>query len=178
MPGSGSRTQQQVHAGLTSTTPRPVLDLAYVTHTKFGTVRERFKDDPVSWKQPGIDALAFAQKYPRRVTELILRGIFLGRRTDIEWFYQNPDGTAATFPDQWEEYLAPIPRVERRDMVRAYHQRVTGSNRNTALRAARAWSIWEGATSYLRSNPAEIATAAATKIATATRNTARLVRVS
>lgn len=104
-------------------------------------------------------ALAYAQKYPRRVTELVLRGIFLGRRSDIAWFYQDPDGTASVFPDRWEAYLAPIPPGERRNMVRAYHQRVTGSNRKTAQRAARAWSIWESATSYLLSNRAEIASA-------------------
>jgi proline iminopeptidase len=102
-------------------------------------------------------ALAYAQKYPRRVTELILRGIFLARRADIAWFYQDPNGTAALFPDRWEAFLAPIPRAERRNMVRAYHRRVTGSHGQTERRAARAWSIWEGATSYLRSNPAEIA---------------------
>ena len=112
-------------------------------------------------------ALAYAQKYPRRVTELILRGIFLARRSDIAWFYQDPDGTASIFPDRWEEYLAPIPQAERRNMVRAYYQRVTSSNRKTAQRAARAWSIWEGATSYLRSNRAEITSAGRDRFAIA-----------
>lgn len=102
-------------------------------------------------------ALAYAQKYPRRVTELLVRGVFLGRRTDIHWFYQNPSGTASIFPDQWEAYLAPIPRAERGDMVRAYYKRLTSSNRATVERAARAWSIWEGATGYLRSNASELA---------------------
>jgi len=102
-------------------------------------------------------ALAYAEKFPRRVTELVLRGIFLGRRSELDWFYQNPDGAAALFPDQWQGYLAPIPRAERRSMVRAYYQRLTGSNRKTALRAAREWSVWEGATSYLRINSNEVA---------------------
>jgi proline iminopeptidase len=102
-------------------------------------------------------ALAYAQKHPRQVTELILRGIFLGRRSDIACFYQDPNGTASIFPDQWEAYLAAIPLAERRNMVRAYYQRITSSNRTTSQRAARAWSIWEGATSYLQNSPAEMA---------------------
>jgi proline iminopeptidase len=112
-------------------------------------------------------ALAYAQKHSRRVTELILRGIFLARRSDIAWFYEDPDGTASVFPDQWEAYLAPIPRAERRNMLRAYYRRLTSSNRKTIQRAARAWSIWEGATSYLRSNPAEIAMAGRNRFANA-----------
>jgi proline iminopeptidase len=98
-------------------------------------------------------ALAYAEKHSQRVTELVLRGIFLLRRSEIEWFYQNPEGAASIFPDLWEEYIAPIPRVERYDMLRAYYKRLTSTNRTTMLRAARAWSIWEGATSYLRTKP-------------------------
>jgi proline iminopeptidase len=112
-------------------------------------------------------AIAYAQKHPRRVTELILRGIFLGRRSDIVWLYQDPEGTASVFPDQWEAYLAPIPPAERRNMVRAYYQRLTSSNSKTVQRAARAWSTWEGATSYLRSNRAEITMMGRSRYATA-----------
>jgi proline iminopeptidase len=98
-------------------------------------------------------ALAYAQKHPRRVTELVLRGIFLLRRSEIEWFYQDAQGAASIYPDLWEQYLAPIPRAERRDLLRAYYRRLTSRSKATLLRAARAWSIWEGATSYLRTNP-------------------------
>lgn len=102
-------------------------------------------------------ALAYAQKYPQRVTELVLRGIFLGRRMDIEWFYQGPAGAASLFPDRWEAFLAPIPRADRRNLVGAYYRQLMSLNKTTARRAALAWSIWEGATSYLRINPKEIA---------------------
>jgi len=102
-------------------------------------------------------ALAYAEKYPKRVTELVLRGIFLLRRSEINWFYQNPEGAASIYPDLWEEYIAPIPKAERHDMLRAYYKRLTSTNRTTLLRAARAWSIWEGATSYLRAKPDYIA---------------------
>ena len=87
-------------------------------------------------------ALAYAQKHPHRVTELVLRGIFLARKSDIDWFYQSLDGTAALYPDQWEAFAAPIPMVERRNMVRAYYKRLTSSNNKTVTRAALAWSIW------------------------------------
>jgi len=102
-------------------------------------------------------ALAYAEKYPRRVSELVLRGIFLLRRSEIDWFYQNPEGAASIYPDLWEKYVAPIPRSERRDMVRAYYRRLRSRSRKRMLRAARAWSIWEAATSYLRSDTDYIA---------------------
>ena len=92
-------------------------------------------------------ALAYAQSHPDRVTELVLRGIFMLRRQEIHWFYQS--GASAIFPDAWETYLAPIPEAERGDLVSAYHRRLTGADRAVALEAARAWSVWEGATSFL-----------------------------
>jgi len=102
-------------------------------------------------------ALAYAQTHPKRVTELVLRGIFMLRRWELEWFYQNPGGAAALFPDLWEEYVKPIPKAERHDMMAAYYRRLTSRNAATARVAARAWSIWEGATSYLRDNPDYVA---------------------
>jgi proline iminopeptidase len=73
--------------------------------------------------------------------------------------YQSATGLAALYPDQWEKYVAPIPNEERRDMVRAYYRRLTGDNAKTLIRAARAWALWEGATSYLLPNAGEIALA-------------------
>src|SRR6476646_6602852 len=57
-------------------------------------------------------ALAYGETHPTRVTELVLRGIFLLRRWELEWFYQNPGGCAALYPDLWEHYVAPIPESE------------------------------------------------------------------
>lgn len=96
--------------------------------------------------------LAYAEMHPQRVTELVLRGIFLLRRSEIEWFYQNPNGAASLFPDLWEQYVAVIPKSERGDMVAAYYRRLTGRNQAVLAKAARAWSLWEGATSYLHLN--------------------------
>ena len=92
-------------------------------------------------------ALAYAQKHPGRVTELVLRGIFMLRRWELEWFYQ--EGASRLYPDAWEHFLAAIPIVERHDLISAFHRRLTSDDPPTRLAAARAWSIWEGATSFL-----------------------------
>ncbi|MBP3975315.1 prolyl aminopeptidase [Pseudoxanthomonas spadix] len=93
-------------------------------------------------------ALAYAQTHPRRVTELVLRGIFMLRRWELEWFYQ--EGASRLFPDAWEHYIHAIPQVERADLISAFHRRLTSNDAQTRLAAARAWSVWEGATSFLR----------------------------
>ena len=92
-------------------------------------------------------SLAYAQQHPDRVTELVLRGIFLLRRREILWYYQ--EGASRIFPEAWQEYLAPIPIEERDDMVGAYYKRLTSSDRDVRMAAARAWSTWEGSTSRL-----------------------------
>jgi proline iminopeptidase len=97
-------------------------------------------------------ALAYAQAHPQRVTELVLRGIFMLRRWELEWFYQ--EGASRLFPDAWEPYLQAIPEAERGDLIAAYHRRLTSPDEATRLAAARAWSVWEGATSFLRVDPA------------------------
>ncbi|WP_242165919.1 prolyl aminopeptidase [Lysobacter sp. M15] len=96
-------------------------------------------------------ALAYAQTHPQRVAELVLRGIFMLRRWELEWFYQQ--GASRLFPDAWEHYLAPIPQAERGDLIAAYHRRLTSDDEAIRLEAARAWSIWEGGTSYLHIDP-------------------------
>ncbi|MEO7775872.1 MAG: prolyl aminopeptidase [Steroidobacteraceae bacterium] len=102
-------------------------------------------------------ALAYAQRQPERVTELVLRGIFLLRHCELEWFYQHETGAASVFPDYWEQFVAVIPEDERHDMMAAYYKRLTSSNPMELNRAARAWSTWEGATSYLHPNKSCIA---------------------
>jgi len=92
-------------------------------------------------------SLAYAQSHPDRVTELVLRGIFMLRRKELEWFYQ--EGASAIFPDRWESYLAAIPPRERKDLMRAFYRRLTGPDRKAAVAAARAWAVWEGSTSFL-----------------------------
>lgn len=95
-------------------------------------------------------ALAYAQAHPQRVLGLILRGIFLCRQREIDWFYQ--EGASRIFPDVWEKFLEPIPETERDALVRAYYQRLTSDDEFTRIQAARAWSLWEGRTATLRSS--------------------------
>ncbi|MFZ5890941.1 MAG: prolyl aminopeptidase [Myxococcota bacterium] len=92
-------------------------------------------------------ALAYAEKHPDRVTELVLRGIFLVRRWELEWFYQS--GTSLLFPDAWEKYEALIPPAERDDFIAAYHRRLTSPDPAVQKEAARIWSVWEASTSHL-----------------------------
>jgi len=101
--------------------------------------------------------LAYAETHPERVTELVLRGIFLLRRWEIEWFYQNPGGAGALYPDLWEHYVAPIPENQRSDMVGAYYKLLTSEDPKVLGKAAQAWSVLEGATSYLNMNPDYVA---------------------
>ncbi len=95
-------------------------------------------------------ALAYAQTHPERVTELVLRGIFLLRKQEIDWFYQR--GASVLFPDAWEAYEGHIPEAERGDLVKAYHARLTSPDPAVQSEAARIWSVWEGRTSCLIPN--------------------------
>jgi proline iminopeptidase len=79
-------------------------------------------------------ALAYAQNHPDRVRELVLRGIFMLRRSELEWFYQA--GADQLFPDAWEHYLEPIPEVERGDLMGAYYRRLTSEDPEVRSRAA------------------------------------------
>ncbi len=92
-------------------------------------------------------SLAYAQQHPDAVSALVLRGIFLLRPKELAWFYQ--EGASALLPDEWAEFLAVIPEVERDDMLSAYHRRLTSPDPEIQLKAALAWSLWEGAASFL-----------------------------
>ena len=95
-------------------------------------------------------ALAYAETHPERVSEMILRGIFLLRQRELDWYYQ--EGASWLAPDRWEEFLAPIPPAERGDLMSAYHKRLTGDDEAARLDAARAWSRWEAGTITLLPN--------------------------
>lgn len=89
-------------------------------------------------------ALAYAQTHSLQVSELMVRGIFTLRRAELLWYYQ--EGASWLFPDLWDAYLAPIPVVERGDLMAAYHRRLVGEDPVEQLAAAKAWSLWEGQT--------------------------------
>ena len=92
-------------------------------------------------------ALAYSQTHPERVTEMVLRGIFLLRPSELSWMYQ--DGASHIYPDTWEQYLEPIPEHERGDMMSAYHRRLFGDDDAVRQHAARAWTEYEHRVSYL-----------------------------
>jgi proline iminopeptidase len=100
-------------------------------------------------------SLAYAETHPDRVTELVLRGIFLLRKEEIQWFYQ--EGSSWMFPDAWEEFFNHIPAAERGDMLRAYYKRLTSTDDTVRRAAAKVWSVWEGRTSCLIPNAELIA---------------------
>ena len=96
-------------------------------------------------------ALTYAIQHPTRVTELVLRGIFLIRKKEIDWYYQN--GASAMYPDIWESYRDHIPENERSDFVKAYYRRLTDSNPEVQMAAAKPWTAWEMSTSRLFTPP-------------------------
>jgi proline iminopeptidase len=89
-------------------------------------------------------ALAYAETHPLNCAGLILNGIFLCRKREIDWFYQS--GCDLLFPDLWEDYIKIVPPDERGNMLAAYNKRLTSTDSESALAAADAWNRWEGST--------------------------------
>ena len=100
-------------------------------------------------------ALAYAEKYPERATELILRGIFLFEQREIDWLFRS--GASEIYPEEWDAFVAPIPPAERGDLVEAYRKRLTGDDRAEQMIAAKAFAQWEGTTTTLLPDPAAMA---------------------
>lgn len=95
-------------------------------------------------------ALAYAETHPKRVSELVLRGIFTLRRAELLWYYQ--EGASWIFPDKWDRFIKPIPETERHDLMAAYRRRLTHADPAIQQQAASAWSLWEGETITLLEN--------------------------
>ena len=96
-------------------------------------------------------SLAYSQTYPTSVSEMVLRGIFMLRKKELDWFYQ--EGASNIFPEAWEKFLEPIDENQRDDLMSAYHKIFKSDNEEKKLAAAIAWSRWEGSTSSLGYNP-------------------------
>ena len=93
-------------------------------------------------------SLSYTAKHRDKTLGLILRGIFLLTRAEIQWFYQN--GASNLFPDAYDRYITPIPENERDDLVSAFYKRLTGISTDERAKAAKAWSQWEGETLSIR----------------------------
>ena len=89
-------------------------------------------------------SLAYSQTHPDSCKGLILRGIFLVRKKELDWFYQ--EGASNIFPDRWESFLEPIPVEKRDNLMQAYYEILTGEDHSKKIEAAKAWSTWEGST--------------------------------
>ena len=100
-------------------------------------------------------ALAYAQKYPARVSELVLRGVFLARQQEKSWLYGY--GASEIMAEQWDQFTGLIPEAERGNLVKAYHDRLTSDDEATRLAAAKEWSLWEGTVATLLPNEALLA---------------------
>ena len=92
-------------------------------------------------------SLSYSIMHPDRCDAIILRGIFMLRKKEINWFYQ--EGCSFIYPDAWEKYLSPIPKEEQHNLVKAYYKRLTSQDKAVRINAARSWSIWEASTSKL-----------------------------
>ena len=134
------------HASLENNTTQDLIDDLEKIRTHFAI--DKWVVFGGSWGS--TLGLAYAEAHPERVSGLILRGIFLCRQQDIDWFYQG--GAARLFPDAWQDFLAPIPAGERDHLVQAYHQRLTSDNEIERMAAAKAWSVWEGSTATLQAD--------------------------
>ena len=135
--------QSTPHAELEENTTWDLID-------DIETIREKLdinKWDVFGGSWGSTLGLSYSIMHSNRCQSLILRGIFLLRKKEINWFYQN--GCSFIYPDAWEKYLAPIPENEQSDLVRAFYKRLTSDDKETRIRAAKAWSIWEASTSKL-----------------------------
>ncbi|HYM72598.1 MAG TPA: prolyl aminopeptidase [Stellaceae bacterium] len=99
-------------------------------------------------------ALHYAETHPDRCTGLVLRGIFLARQAEIDWFLY---GIRGVFPEAWRAFSGHIPEAERGDLLAAYYRRLIDPDPRIHMPAARAWSLYEGACSTLMPNPETIA---------------------
>ncbi len=134
------------HAELTNNTTQDLIEDMEKIREKLGI--EKWLVLGGSWGS--TLALLYAEAYPERVSALIVRGIFLGRPRDISWFYQ--EGASRIYPDYWQKFLEPIPENQHDDLLKAYHELLTGDNEIAKSRAAKAWSTWEGMTANLKPN--------------------------
>ena len=96
-------------------------------------------------------AIAYAQKHPKKVSEMILRGIFMLRQKELQWFYQY--GASEMYPEAWQGFLKEIPENERDNLIEAYRKIFYGENKEKQLSAAKAWSKWEASCSFINHNP-------------------------
>ena len=110
-------------------------------------------------------ALAYAETHPDRVTELVLRGIFTLRESELFWFYEGPAGQL--FPEVWDQFVAQVPDAAPGEFRAAYHERLFNPDPAVHTPAAIAWATWEASAITLLPQPDVVATFAEPKYAVA-----------
>ncbi len=138
------------HASLVDNTTWHLIDDMELLRRHLGI--ERWQLMGGSWG--ATLAVAYAIQHPERVTEIILRGVFLLREAEIKWFYEQ--GCSWIYPEAFAAFLSTLPENERHDPVASYHRRLTHSDPRVQIEAARAWCVWEASTMALRPDPARI----------------------
>ncbi len=138
------------HASLVANTTWDLIDDMEALRTALGITQWQLVGG--SWGS--TLSLAYAQSHPSRVSALILRGVFLVRQAELDWFYR--DGANWLYPDAYDAFVGLIPTSERGDLIGAYHRRLTHPDAKIQLAAARAWSVWEGSTLALIPNEERI----------------------
>lgn len=97
-------------------------------------------------------ALVYAEMHPERVLNMVLRGIFLCRQEEFDWFYK-PGGANRIFPEAYENFINHLHPEERNHVLQSYYQRLTGPDELMQMSAAKAWSEWEGICATLLPSP-------------------------
>ena len=95
-------------------------------------------------------ALLYAETCPERVISLVLRGVFLCRKNDIQWFYQY--GASEIYPSYWENYISIVDKAKTDDILSEYHKMIFSDDEKIANKACKEWSLWEGRSSCLYPN--------------------------
>ena len=145
--GSG---QSRPHASLEQNTTQHLVEDMEVIRKQLGV--DRWLLFGGSWGS--TLSLVYAQTHPQRVLGMILRGIFLCRQEDLQWFYQY--GTRRLFPDYWEDFIRPLAAEDRDRIISSYYRLLTSENELEKMGAAKAWSIWEGRCATLKPNSAVV----------------------
>jgi proline iminopeptidase len=86
--------------------------------------------------------LVYAQTYPEHVSEMILRGVFMGKQDEVDWLWKF--GASEIFPEQWKQFIGYIPESERGDLLTAYHKRLNDPDEKKCLEALKYFNAWEG----------------------------------
>jgi proline iminopeptidase len=136
------------HASVTANTTWHLVQDVEAIRTALGI--DRFIGFGGSWG--ATLALIYAITHPDRVAHLVLRGVFLATKAELNWFYGG--GAGAFFPDLWSRFTEVIPPEERTDLIAAYHRRLFSGNLVEETRYGRIWANWENALASIQNEGA------------------------